>query len=425
MKKYLQGKKLLVLGATSGEISLVKRAQEFGIYVIVTDSHKDWTLSPAKQYADEAWNISWSDISALKEKCIQEKVDGATAGYSEIRVDSLIRLCEEMKFPCYITMEQLDITRDKIKFKDECRKNGVPVVKEYPSVESVDEFPVIVKPTDRAGSIGISIASNEQELKRSYEYAMEMSLTNSVIIEKFIEDQSKIDIYYAVEDGVITPITTTDVINAADNGRERVVQSSWLYPCKYQKELLEKEDQNLRRMIQGMGIKYGCIFFSGFVDKEKKEFVFFECGFRLEGGHQYEYVSRKGPMNFLDLFICHALTGKTEIIKKKKDINSNLKCGTINFYSKKGTIASISGVDTIAKMDSCSLALVSARVGQECNDDKAILSKLAMFSFCDESGERIAEDMETAYSLFKVAGTNGEDLIYDRIDTFVVKDWWN
>lgn len=34
----LTGKKLLILGATAGEISLVKRAQKYGIYVIVTDN---------------------------------------------------------------------------------------------------------------------------------------------------------------------------------------------------------------------------------------------------------------------------------------------------------------------------------------------------------------------------------------------------
>lgn len=43
-----KNKKLLILGATSGEISLVKRAQEFGVKVYVTDNHTDYDLSPAK-----------------------------------------------------------------------------------------------------------------------------------------------------------------------------------------------------------------------------------------------------------------------------------------------------------------------------------------------------------------------------------------
>lgn len=54
----LNGKKLLILGATAGEISLVERAQTHGVYVIVTDNHTDYTLAPAKKVADEAWDVS-------------------------------------------------------------------------------------------------------------------------------------------------------------------------------------------------------------------------------------------------------------------------------------------------------------------------------------------------------------------------------
>ena len=98
------------------------------------------------------------------------KVDGVIAGYSEFRVENMIKLTKRLELPCYITEEQLEITRDKIKFKDCCRKYGVPVVKEYKTIEEVNEYPVIVKPTDRAGSIGISIANNYDELLKAYKY---------------------------------------------------------------------------------------------------------------------------------------------------------------------------------------------------------------------------------------------------------------
>lgn len=32
-----------------------------GLYTIVTDNNYDWNNAPAKMYADEAWNISWTD----------------------------------------------------------------------------------------------------------------------------------------------------------------------------------------------------------------------------------------------------------------------------------------------------------------------------------------------------------------------------
>ena len=171
----LQGKKLLILGATAGETTLVKRAQKLGVYVIVTDYNTDYALSPAKYIADECWDISWSDIDTLEKLSRENEIDGVLAGYSEFRVENMIKLCKRLNLPCYINDEQLEITRDKIKFKDCCRKYGVPVVKEYASIDEVDEYPVIVKPTDRAGSIGISIAYNFEELEKAYQYAVNTS----------------------------------------------------------------------------------------------------------------------------------------------------------------------------------------------------------------------------------------------------------
>lgn len=276
----INNKKLLILGATSGEISLVKRAQSQGIYVIVTDNHKDYMLAPAKYIADEAWDISWSDIDRLEKKSREKHVDGVLAGYSEFRVENMIKLCDRLGLPCYINEEQLEITRDKIKFKECCRKYGVPVVKEFSSIDDVDEYPVIVKPTDRAGSIGISIANNYEELIKAYKYAYELSIEKRVIIEKYIDDADKVDFYYLVEDGKITLITSCDTVNAKKNDGKKVVQTAWLYPERYQNAYELKVRNKVESMIRGMNIKFGCIFFSGFIDRNQ-EFVFFECGYNF------------------------------------------------------------------------------------------------------------------------------------------------
>lgn len=424
MSAVLNGKKLLILGATTNEIALVKRAQSFGVYVIVTDSHLDYDLAPAKYVADEAWDISWSDMDRLEQMCISQQIDGVTAGFSEFRIENTIQLCSRLNLPCYVTMEQLEITRDKIKFKDECRKYGVPVVREYGSVAEVTNFPVIVKPVDRAGSIGISIASDRQELEKAYAYAMEMSICKQVIIEDFIHCGNKVDYYYAVEDGQIQLITSCDTVNADANGFEKVVQSAWLYPERHLSDAEQKVDGRLRAMISGMGIRYGCIFFSGFVD-EKQEYTFFECGFRLEGGNQHEYVFRRGLMNYQDIFVFHALTGSTADIPRNGPFNPNLKCVTINLYAKEGTITKIEGMSEISKMPDCSLALTHARIGQSCQEDKAILTKIGMFSFCHESSQQLRRDVEEAYALFSVLNESGKDMLYDRINPAVVESWWD
>ena len=130
-------------------------------------------------------------------------------------------------------MDQLNITRDKILFKDTCRKSGVPVIKEYTSVDDVDEFPVIVKPADRAWSIGVGIADNYSELVKAYTYAMEKSVCKKVIIEQYIQNKTKFDVYYAIINGEITLLSSDDVLMAKANGREKVVQSAWVLPSVY------------------------------------------------------------------------------------------------------------------------------------------------------------------------------------------------
>lgn len=422
MSDCIKGKTLLVLGASVDEIALVRRAQELGVYVIVTDYYTDMNISPAKLIADEAWNISWSDIDELESRCKERGVNGVAAGYSEVRVEMLIQLCKRLGFPCYITPEQLAITRDKVKFKNTCRKNGVPVVKEYAAASDVDEYPVIVKPVDRGGSIGISVASNHDELIKALDYAMEKSFTKQVIIEKYM-DCRKIDVSYAIEDGKIELVSSDDTIMAQNNGTEKVVQSSWVYPHREEKEYVKKVDPYIRRMIEDMGITYGSIFFSGFIDNDGN-YAFFECGFRLGGGHDDEYVYRKGLINVLDLYIYHALKGNTKGIKRNGTLNPTLKLATINLYAKSGVISKISGVDAIRSIHDCTYIHINSYIGQKCTTDKAISQKIGMCSFANEDNKRIVDDIKKAYDSLTVEGESGEDLIYDRIDTDSILTWW-
>ncbi len=422
----LKGKKLLILGGSENEISLVQRAKELGIYAVVADYYEDYEISPAKKFADEVWNASWADIDLMEKLCKEARIDGVVAGYSEFRVESQIKLCQRLGLPCYCTMEQLELTRDKRKFKDTCIANGVPVIHEYKSVQEVSAYPVIVKPVDRGGSIGISVATNKEELIKAYEYAMEMSVTKDVIIEDYIYNATKIDLYYEIIDGEIIFLTCNDTINAQNNGFSKVVQSSWLFPSKYASVLMEKADAPIRKMLKNMGITNGYIFISGFAD-DAGNVAFFETGFRLCGGHLYDYYEALGHSSNLDLFITHALTGSCRNLRKNKEKmrSPDLKCIALNFYSKKGTISAIDGLEKVQKMPQCGLVLCNAHIGQVCNDDKAILPKVAMVHFWSTDPAELELCAQKAYEKVLVTGENGEDLIYDRIDTSVISGWWN
>ena len=71
--KELEGKKLLIIGASNAEVDVVKIAQSLGCYVIVTDV-REGSAFPAKLVADEAWNISWTDYDALEKVGLAENI---------------------------------------------------------------------------------------------------------------------------------------------------------------------------------------------------------------------------------------------------------------------------------------------------------------------------------------------------------------
>lgn len=416
-------KKLLVLGASANEITLVKRAQSYGIYVIVTDYNTEHKISPAKDVADEYWDISWNDIDILEKKCREECIDGIIAGYSELRITALIKLCKILNLPCYINERQLELTSNKIKFKNLCRLSEVPTVKEYTNALINElEFPVILKPADRGGSIGVVVAYNKDEFKKAYKYAMSKSITKNVIIEKYIDNATKIDVYYSVINGQIQLLTSSDTIMAPENKNFRVVQNAWVYPSKYHSAYINKVDQQMRTLIKNLEIKNGYIFISGFVD-DKLNFVFFETGFRLCGGHIYAYLDMLSETDNLDLFIFHALGEKIpNILIENKN---SKKCVSVNFYAKAGKITQILGREKVENLKSCIFSNINAYIGEECDDSAAILNKIGMFSFSANKIDEICEDIKLMNSYFTVVGENQEDMIYSRFDPCILKNWWN
>lgn len=420
MRPDLSGKKLLIIAGSIHEYDLVRRAKELGVYTIVTDYY-DTESSPAKKIADEYWDISWEDLDTLESKCREEHIDGVTAGYSESTVDRCIKLCERLGLPCYCTQRQLDILKDKKLFKNACRKYGVPVVNEYGSKEEVTHYPVIIKPVDRGGSIGVGVSNNRVELEEAYSYAMKMSYSNQVIIEDFINWGSKFDAYYAITDGVISFLSTSDTINAKGNGSDKVVQSGWTLPSRYEEVYLDKIDSSIRRMITGLGIKNGFFFFSGFCDGDR--FVFFETGFRLSGGHMYRYFETNGMPDVQDVFIQHALTGNCDgIVFSEKE--NNKKALIINYYAREGILTSLSGIDEIQRIPECGYAILMCKLGTICHQDKAILKKLGMVHLYSEDETKLLDDLNKANNLFRALDEYGNDIVFDRMNAEEVALSW-
>lgn len=406
--------KLLILGATYHEIDIIKRAHDKGVYVIVTDNNLDWSKSPAKYIADEAWDISWSDIDTLAQKCQEVNVNGVIAGFSEFRMENMIKLCERLGLPCSLSMEQLDITRDKIKFKTLCAEYGIQGVPAYNYGESID-FPVIVKPVDRAGSIGINVAYCQEDFEKFYRIAYDLSPSKNVIIEDFIDDGIKVDFYYYVKDGKVYLLGTSDTIMCEGELGAPILQKAWVFPSRYEKQYILEEDEKIRKMLLGIEFNNGYATMSAFYRNGK--FYFFEAGFRLSGELSYNYYSHISGINYVDTLLDYSLgIANDDKYEDCFSLNNETKSVILNYFGVNGHVAKINKLENLFTDTYKVIADYYIKEGDWIDNKTNVFKKVAMYTIFSDNGIAIEDAIRYINSNAHIWDSDGIDLIYERVN---------
>ena len=127
-------------------------------------------------------------------------MDGVFTGYVDINLAPCRKVCDALGLPFYADLDLLDATMNKVHFKQNCRRFGIPVVEDVPP-ECLDgtydriSYPVIVKPADSYSSKGISVCNKREEMQEAIEKAMQYSTCKEIVVEQFIDVREADDIY--------------------------------------------------------------------------------------------------------------------------------------------------------------------------------------------------------------------------------------
>lgn len=184
-------KKLMVLGGSRYALPIIRAAHDLGVYVITCDYLPDNT---AHRFSDEYCNVSIIDKEAVLTAARKLRIDGITSFACDPGVITAAYVAEKMCLPSCGSYESVCILQNKGLFRKLLTDNGfnVPTAKGYSSMQDALEdvglfhWPVIVKPTDSAGSKGVKRVDDVDELKAAIEYALSFSRGNEFIIEDFI-----------------------------------------------------------------------------------------------------------------------------------------------------------------------------------------------------------------------------------------------
>ena len=251
-------KKLMILGGSRYILPVIKMAHLLGCYVITCDYLPN---NIAHKYSDEYCNVSIIEKDKVLAVARKKQIDGIMSFACDPGVETAAYVAEKMGLPNVGPYESVKILQNKGKFRKFLKDNNfnVPVSKVYKEYDDVIKdinmfnWPVIVKPTDSAGSKGVSKVSDEVNLKEAVEFALKFSHNGEFIVEEFLDKvgcSSDCDTF--VVDGQIKAMYFSSQ-RFDIKSPNQYVPSVYSWPetiCEKNKENLKKEVQRLLNLLK-------------------------------------------------------------------------------------------------------------------------------------------------------------------------------
>lgn len=188
----------MLLGGIHYLLPVIKAAHEQGYYVITADYLPD---NVAHKYSDEYVNVSIVDKDAVLKVAQEKEIDGIISFGVDPGVVTAAYVQEQMGLPSMGPYDSVCILQNKDLFRNFLADNGfnTPFSRGFANKQSaiadclmlIDKgewtLPIIVKPTDSAGSKGVTKVSRIEDLEIAIDKAFAKSIGGHIIIEKFLE----------------------------------------------------------------------------------------------------------------------------------------------------------------------------------------------------------------------------------------------
>lgn len=420
--KEFIGRKLLILGGNPETIPLVEMANSMGIKTIVSSLR---TTDPAKKVAWKSYNVDGMDVPGLVALARKEEIDGVLVGVADILVPAYCKVCDALELPCYATQKIVDVFAFKDSFKATCERYGVHGIPEYyldteMKQEDIDKikFPVMVKPVDNGGGVGMTVCYGPEDLKVGVEKAMESSKQKRFIVEKYMQCDD-MGMYYTFKDGYCSASCIYDRYTTDEQpGLSRVCLGG-TYPSKHLNEYFERMHGNAVRLFNDIGIKNGVLMLSGFY--EDGEFYVYDTGFRLQGEAPHLLMKAIHGFDQREMLIRFALTGSEGDIDLKETDDTYLRgkwAATLWFLLKEGKIGEIKGLKETERDPKVVANIQRLHEGDTVvpewiGNEKQVLTRL--YLVCDSKGE-LADKLRHYQEAIQVFDENGNNMLLNGFD---------
>ena len=338
-------KKVLILGAGTYQVDLIKKCKELGHTTIVVSPGQ----YPGMKYADKVIDANILDYEAVLEIASRERVDAIISDQTDMAVYSISYACDKLGLPGNNT-EVADLFINKHLMREKCKELGLASIPSEcaDSLATAEKIfnelgaPCIIKPVDSAGSKGVTKINSIDELRSHYDDCVKYSSNGEIIVEKFIVGKE-----FEVDSIALNGDVKTLMYADLDEFKIPNVFASMtrLYPSVADRAIIDKLLDYDLRMLKGFGLKQGLTHGEYIVEDSTGEVFLIETALRGGGTFISSHIAElQTGLNTAEFLIKMSL-GELDAIPEFQ--HSCCHCGYVAFYLPAGEVISIDGVDKV------------------------------------------------------------------------------
>ena len=271
---------LAIIGASYLQLPLVKKAKTLGLHTICFA----WAEGAVcKDVADEFYPISIVEKEQILSICRSKQIDGICTIASDVAAPTVAYIAEKLGLVGN-SYEVAIRANNKFLMRQAFLASGIPC----PAYQKINgfaqlnldslQFPVIVKPTDRSGSLGVTKVERIEELLAAVETALNCSFKHEAIVEEFIEGK-EISVEFISYHGRHYPLQITDKVTTE---APHFVELEHHQPADFTEEQYEEIYDLTKRALDALGVTNGASHSEYKITKEGEVYVM-EIGARMGG----------------------------------------------------------------------------------------------------------------------------------------------
>ncbi len=434
MRSSCQSPRLMILGGSTSQIPLIKRAQEMGFYTIVADQN---IQAEGCKIADSCCLASTFDPDAVSESARRHKVHAISTSGTDQPVLTAAIAAERLGLANQHSVKTALQLTNKKDMKNKFMQANIPCLnwlaihskrelKESATKQQLQNLhlPWIIKPADSQGQRGIKIIYSHRELASAFKHSMQFSRSGCVIIEEYYPSQEVTISGWAHSPTECEIWTISDRLTFP-NKHFPGICFAHRFPSEAATDLKPEIIKISQDICRAFSLSHTPLYFQFLIGS--KGIMVNEIAGRLGGAYEDEWIPLVAGKDILfQQLQCIAQKIGYQLPKQAKPkipkTQSNFALIPL-LFSQKGKISSYQGMNTLKNLPGVHSAAFLQQAGTRIQSMHNSSQRAGYAILAGNSANQLNTLSDTLFNTLKINNSCGKNLLIDvRVETRFTSD---